>query len=342
MRSAEIDWCAPCPPPPKVLAEPSNVARAVEALRSAKSPLVIVGKGAAYSRAEAEVKAFVEATNLPFLPTPMGKGVVPDNHPQCVAPARSKVRRFRFFVFLHTICVCSARSCPADVGLARLPGAIAQALQSADVILLLGARLNWILHFGKPPRFRPDVRIIQVDIAAEEMHTNVPAEVALVGDVAAVVRQLNEALAARPFRFDAKAPWWAELKAKVEANRKSSEELYTDNELPMSYYRAFSEIKQLLPPDVVFVSEGANTMDIGRYGGERPGDGRQESGRRGAFLTPDAFSLGRWAVPAAQHGDPKHPAAQPPGRRHVRHHGRRPGLCDRCGHGAPGPPRRLR
>jgi len=247
-----------------VLAEPSNVVRAIEALRSAKSPLVIVGKGTAYSRAEAEVKAFVEATNLPFLPTPMGKGVVPDNHPQCVAPARSKVR------LLSAFAVRVQDRVPLIASRFRLAGVFVQALQSADVILLLGARLNWILHFGKPPRFRPDVRVIQVDIAAEEMHTNVPAEVALVGDIAAVVRQLNEELAVRPFRFDAKAPWWDELKAKVEANRKSSEELYADNELPMSYYRAFSEIKQLLPPDVVFVSEGANTMDIGRYGCMRP------------------------------------------------------------------------
>ena len=86
-----IDWCTPCPPPPKVLADPTNVAHAIETLRGAKSPLVIVGKGAAYSRAEAEVLKFVESANLPFLPTPMGKGVISDDHPLCVAPARSKV-----------------------------------------------------------------------------------------------------------------------------------------------------------------------------------------------------------------------------------------------------------
>ena len=74
-----------------MLAEPSEIGRALEALRNAKSPLVIVGKGAAYSRAEHEIKKFIEATNLPFLPTPMGKGVVSDEHPLCVAPARSKV-----------------------------------------------------------------------------------------------------------------------------------------------------------------------------------------------------------------------------------------------------------
>jgi 2-hydroxyacyl-CoA lyase 1 len=226
--SAKIDWCTPCPPPPKVLADPSDIVRAVETLRAAKSPLVIIGKGAAYSRAEHEIKKFVEATQLPFLPTPMGKGVVSDEHPLCVAPARSK------------------------------------ALLSADVILLLGARLNWILHFGKPPRFRPDVKVLQVDISAEEMHTNVAAEVALVGDVTSVVAQLNAAVAARPLRLDAHSPWWTELRAKVETNRQQSEALYADNELPMSYYRAFSEIRRLLPSDVVFVSEGANTMDIGR------------------------------------------------------------------------------
>ena len=118
---------------------------AINALKSAESPLVIVGKGMAWSRAEHEVRQFIEATQLPYLATPMGKGVVPDDHPLSVAAGRS------------------------------------YALQNADLVMLLGARLNWILHFGQPPRFREDVRVVQLDINAEEIGTNVPAEVALVG-----------------------------------------------------------------------------------------------------------------------------------------------------------------
>lgn len=223
-----VDKVPMCPPPPKVFADPQQVAHAVELLKTAKNPLVIVGKGAAYSRAENEIKTLVESTGLPFLPTPMGKGVLSDEHPQCVAPARSK------------------------------------ALQSADVILLLGARLNWILHFGLPPRFNKDVKIIQVDIAAEEIHTNVQSPAPLVGDVTSVVSQINAVFKAKPWKFDAKSSWWKELHAKIEANRKSSEELFTDDSIPMNYYRAFAEIKKLLPHNMILASEGANTMDIGR------------------------------------------------------------------------------
>uniref|UniRef100_A0A3B3WCC0 2-hydroxyacyl-CoA lyase n=1 Tax=Poecilia mexicana TaxID=48701 RepID=A0A3B3WCC0_9TELE len=183
-----------CPPPPVSLAPSAAAEEALSVLKAAKTPLVIIGKGAAYSRAEAVLMEFVEESGLPFLPTPMGKGVLPDDHPSCVAAARSR------------------------------------ALLQADVVLLLGARLNWMLHFGLPPRFNPHVKIIQVDLCAEEMGNNVKARVALLGDVGAVVSQ---ALALK-------------------------------GTLPMNYYTVFHHISQLLPRDCIIVSEGANTMDIGR------------------------------------------------------------------------------
>ena len=126
---------------------------------------MIVGKGMAWSRAEDEVRAFIDKTKLPFLNSPMGKGVMPDDHPLSVGAARS------------------------------------HALKEADLILLLGARLNWIMHFGLPPRFNPDVRVIQLDISAEQLSTNVPTEVGLVGDGKAVMAQLNAALDAEPWSY---------------------------------------------------------------------------------------------------------------------------------------------
>ena len=107
---------------------------------------MIVGKGMAWSQAEDEVRAFIERTQVPFLASPMGKGVMDDTHPLSVGAARS------------------------------------HALQEADVIFLLGARLNWIMHFGLPPRFNKKVRIVQLDISPEAIGQNVPAEVGLVGD----------------------------------------------------------------------------------------------------------------------------------------------------------------
>ena len=189
---------------------------------------MIVGKGAAYARAEDEVRAFLETTRLPFLPTPMGKGVMPDDHELSVAPARSF------------------------------------AIREADVVLLLGARFNWILHFGRAPRFADRPRVIQLDIAAEEIGTNVPTEVALVGDARRIVGQLNEALEAEPWAFPAEAAWRRGLAEAGAANADAVRAMMEDGTEPMGYYRALEDIRKQLPDDVVLVCEGANTMDISR------------------------------------------------------------------------------
>jgi 2-hydroxyacyl-CoA lyase 1 len=215
-------------PPPRTQAADADIAATIAALRTAERPLVIVGKGMAWSRAEDEVRRFVETTGLPFLNSPMGKGVVPDDHPLSVGAARS------------------------------------HALREADLVVLLGARLNWIMHFGLPPRFRPDVRVVQLDISAEQLSTNVPAEVGLVGDGRAVMAQLNAALAAEPWSFPADSPWRDSIAAKIEGNRGSIEAMAADDSMPMNYYRAFRDIKEAIPRDAIIVSEGANTMDIGR------------------------------------------------------------------------------
>lgn len=228
VEEGEVDWKLRCAEPPRPQADPASIERALAVLRSAERPLVVVGKGAAYARAEAEVREFIDRTALPFLPSPMGKGVLPDDHRLCVASARS------------------------------------DALKGADAMLLLGARLNWILHFGKPPRFRPDVKILQLDICPEEIGTNVPAEVALVGDAKAIVAQLNRALDAQPWRYPAETRWRKELADAGAANRAAVEAMETDRSVPMGYYRTLAEIREQAPRDAILVCEGSNTMDISR------------------------------------------------------------------------------
>ena len=170
----------------------------------------------------------VELTQLPFLPSPMGKGVVPDDHPLSVAAART------------------------------------YALQNADLIFLVGARLNWIMHYGEPPRFAEKLRVVQLDLAAEEIGSNVPAEVGLVGDVKAVMAQLNADLAREPWQFDRESDWRYQLAEKIEENRLRTEPLLAADKIPMGYYRPLAEIRDALPRDAIVVSEGASTMDIGR------------------------------------------------------------------------------
>lgn len=214
--------------PPRGLAEPHKVEAALDALESAERPLVIVGKGMAWSRAEDDVRAFIERTQLPFLATPMGKGVVPDDHPLSVGAARST------------------------------------ALREADVIFLMGTRLNWMLHFGMPPRFAENVRIIQLDMSPEEMGNNRETEVALVGDGKAITAQLNEALGGRQWFYPDDTPWRRTIAEKAEANRQAVAPMIADETSPMNYYRALRDIAPRIPDDAIIIGEGANTMDIGR------------------------------------------------------------------------------
>lgn len=148
---------------------------------------------------------------------------------------------------------------PLFVGTAR-----SHALKTADVILLAGARLNWILHFGKPPRFRPDVKIIQIDNDPLEVHTNVKSAVVLNGDARVVLNQLNEEVKRTPLKFGSEEPWWKDLKGKIAKNISSTNELMFAKTNPMTYYNSLHIVQKHLPKEAFIVNEGANTMDIGR------------------------------------------------------------------------------
>ena len=228
VEESEITQVATVGEPPRTQADADAIERALDALESAEKPLVVVGKGMAWSRAEDEVRAFIERTQLPFLNSPMGKGVMQDDNPLSVGAARST------------------------------------ALREADVVFLMGARLNWIMHFGLPPRFSENVRIIQLDINPEEIGTNVSSEVALVGDGKAIAAQLNSALENRQWFYPAETSWRSTLNGKAAANAEAVRGMIEDDSSPMNYYRAFKDIDEWLPEDAIIIGEGANTMDIGR------------------------------------------------------------------------------
>lgn len=208
---------------------PELVDRAADLLSNAERPLVIVGKGAAYGRAEDALTSLINDTKIPFLPTPMGKGVVPDESSYCVSSART------------------------------------QALLKADVILLVGARLNWMLHFGQPPRFAPDVKVIQVDISPEEFHNSIKSELAIHSDIKPFVEQLSKKLKEKRVSLDPKNhSWWKNLIEKQKANTEFVKSQSNDISVPLNYFAVFKTVQSNLPKDCIIVSEGANTMDIGR------------------------------------------------------------------------------
>src|SRR5579863_2041238 len=218
---------AKCPDPPRMVAPQENIEAALNLLERAERPLVLVGKGMAWSRAEDEVRSFIERTQLPFLRSPMGKGVMPDDHPLSVAAARTL------------------------------------ALQSADVVFLMGARFNWIFHFGQAPRYAKDLKVIQLDIAPEEIGHNKPTDVALVGDGKAIVSQLNAALGSRQWFHPKDTPWRQMIAKKAAENAAQIQPQRDDDSGPANYYRALKDVAEWMPRNAILSAEGAGTMDIG-------------------------------------------------------------------------------
>jgi len=136
----------------------------------------------------------------------------------------------------------------------------------ADVIFLVCARLNWILHFGLPPRFDKNVQLIQIDVAPEEIGNNSPSTIGLFGDVNAIVNKMNVMVKDKfsSKRLKENHGWWKELKAKVQKNKLQTEMMIESSVTPMNFYKMYHEICSILPKDCVIINEGANTMDIGR------------------------------------------------------------------------------
>ena len=215
------------PEPPRMVAPMENVEAALNLLEKAQRPLVLLGKGMAWSRGEDEVRAFIERTQVPFVRSPMGKGVMPDDHPLSAGAARTL------------------------------------ALQQADVIFLMGARLNWIFHFGLPPRYAKDVKVIQLDIAPEEIGHNKATEVALVGDGKAIMAQLNKALVNRQWFHPKDTPWRQALTKKAAENAATIKPQIDDDQGPAGYYRALRDVAAWMPKNAILSAEGAGTMDIG-------------------------------------------------------------------------------
>ena len=223
----EVTVPQPAPEPARPLADPQEIKKALEVLGKAERPLLIVGKGAAWSWAEDELLQFVDRTQIPFLTSPMGMGMLPPDHPMNVSAART------------------------------------QALQGADTILMVGARFNWIFHFGQPPRFASDFKLVQIDIDGSEIGSNVPATVGLVGDAKMVLGQLLDALDQTPVSYG-ESPWLSQLTEKCAENAASIEPMLNSEASPIGYYRILKEIRDFLPKDAIVVADGASTMDISR------------------------------------------------------------------------------
>src|SRR5579862_5819162 len=216
-------------PAPAQLPAAAAVKRALDVLKSAKRPLIILGKGAAYAQADEAIRALVEKSGIPFLPMSMGKGLLPDTHPLCAGAARSTV------------------------------------LKDADVVMLIGARLNWLLSHGKGKAWgEAPKKFIQIDIEPKEMDSNVEIAAPVVGDIGSAVSALLNAMGTG--WTSAPADWAQKVSAKREENVAKMAPRLMNNNSPMDYHGALGVLRTIIKerPDAILVNEGANTLDLAR------------------------------------------------------------------------------
>ncbi len=222
-------------PAPKQIPGADAVKRAIDLLRGAKKPLIVLGKGAAYAQADAEIRSFIEKTGIPYLPMSMAKGLLPDTHEQSASAARSYV------------------------------------LPEADVVMLVGARLNWLLSHGKGKTWGGKThkdwggqKFIQIDISPQEADSNVAIDAPLVGDVGSCVSALLAGIGANW----AKPPveWTGAIAERKSKNIAKMAETLAKNPVPMNFHSALNVVRDIIKanPDAILVNEGANALDFTR------------------------------------------------------------------------------
>jgi oxalyl-CoA decarboxylase len=217
-------------PAPQQLPSPDSIARALDVLKSAKRPLIILGKGAAYAQEDEIVRSFVEKSGVPYLPMSMAKGLLPDDHPQSAGAARSLV------------------------------------LKEADVVVMVGARLNWLLSHGKGKSWGEpgSKRFIQVDIEPREMDSNVEIAAPVVGDIGSCLSAMTKAMGDKWPAVP--ADWIANIQTRKDVNLEKMSAKLMSNTVPMDFHSALGALRTIVKqrPDAILVNEGANTLDFAR------------------------------------------------------------------------------
>ena len=214
---------------PAQIPAPEAVNRALDVLKGAKRPLIILGKGAAYAQEDEMIRTFIEKSGIPYLPMSMAKGLLPDTHPQSAGAARSL------------------------------------ALKESDVVVMIGARLNWLLSHGKGKTWgEAPKQFVQIDIEPKEMDSNVEIAAPVVGDIGSCVSSLLDGMgddwAAPP------SEWTEAIRTKVETNVARMAPKLQNNNVPMDFHGALGALRTIIKerPDITLVNEGANTLDFAR------------------------------------------------------------------------------
>ena len=211
---------------PRIAGDPQMVQRAIALLRAAKRPLVVTGTGVLWSGAMAELKEFVELSGIPFYTTPQGRGVIAEDHPLSFLGARN------------------------------------HAWKEADVVLIVGTRLNFIVGFGLPPRWAADVKIIQIDISDEEIGRNRSVDVGIVGDAKVVLRQMIDA--GRDAFREKYGKWTETLHSQDTRAQEKAVALLNSNAEPIHPLRLCKEVRDFMDRDAIIVVDGHEILNFAR------------------------------------------------------------------------------
>ncbi len=197
--------------------DPALVKEAVDLLLGAERPLVITGSGVWWSQAAKELREFIELTKIPLS---RGQGSVPADHPLCL-------------------------------------GITSAATQRADVVFLLGTRLNFMLGFGRPPVFSENSRWIQVDIEPTEIGRNRPIDIGIIGDAKAVLKQMIEEARDR-CQGRKELPWVEECREQLKSQQEQFEPLLNSDSVPVHPARLCKEIRDFIDREATIVVDGGD------------------------------------------------------------------------------------
>ena len=258
VEEEEVRWVSNYYTVAPPLGHPDQVKRAAELLVHAERPMLIIGKGVRWSEPTMELRQLVETLSMPFLASPMGRGFIPDDHPLNFGAARSTM------------------------------------MGQADVIVIVGSRLNWVFGFGR--QFPPDAKLIHIDIEPEEIGANRGVEVGIIGDAKAVLQQLLAELEGKTAAVAQRAaagPWLATLREQVEQNAKGLAPLLDSDAKPIRTHRLLREVRDIFPRETIYTVDGQLTLASGRQvlGSYTPAS-RLNSGSNGCMGVGVPFAIG--------------------------------------------------
>ena len=252
----EVPFPRKLPKQPRPAGDPELIEETVSLLKQAKRPLILTGSGILWSDASAALRMFVDVTGIPFSTTPQGRGVIPEDHPLSFLGARSK------------------------------------AFREADVALIIGTRLNFIVGFGLPPRWAADVKMIQIDIHGEELGRNRSVDVGIVGDARTVLGQLTEA-ARRVFPSPLDLPWIADLRRASQENEEKEAALLNSDVMPIHPLRLCKEVRNFMDRDAILAVDGHEILNYARQSIPTYGPGhRINAGANGCMGVAVPYGLG--------------------------------------------------